>query len=71
MTTNKRTLNYAPFLISAGGRRFVLVVFFGLMYSGLLVFRYLDGTQYVTLQTLTVAAYLAANTLQKIKGGSE
>lgn len=69
--TVKKTLNYAPFLISSGGRRFVLVVFFGMMYSVLLVFRFLDGNQYVTLQTLTVAAYLAANTLQKIKGGSE
>jgi len=69
MTT--KALNYAPFLISSGGRRFVLVVFFGLMYSGLLVFGYLDGSQYVTLQTLTVAAYLAANTIQKIKGTTE
>ena len=69
MTT--KTLSYAPFLISSGGRRFVLVVFFGLMYSALLVFKYLDGNQYVTLQTLTVAAYLAANTIQKIKGTTE
>ena len=69
--TVKKTLNYAPFLLSSGGRRFVLVVFFGMMYSVLLVFRFLDGNQYVTLQTLTVAAYLTANTLQKIKGGSE
>jgi hypothetical protein len=68
MTVHKHALNYAQFLISAGGRRFVLVVFFGLMYSALLVSSHLDGAQYVTLQTLTVAAYLAANTIQKIKG---
>ena len=68
MTPRKQTLNYAQFIISAGGRRFVLVVLFGLMYSGLLVSSHLDGNQYVTLQTLTVAAYLAANTIQKLKG---
>ena len=53
---------------NAGGRRFLMVTGAGIVYTVLLVLKYLTGSEYVTLQIATVAAYLAANTAQKIKG---
>ena len=48
-----------------GGRRFLLVVGFGLVHTALLVGGYLDATVYGTLQIATVAAYIAGNGWQK------
>jgi len=48
-----------------GGRRFFLVLFFGLVYTALLVGGYLDSGAYVALQTLTIGAYIAGNGAQK------
>lgn len=48
-----------------GGRRFLLVVGCGLVYTALLVGGYLDGGAYVALQMATVAAYIAGNGYQK------
>ena len=62
---------YHHSIISAGGRRFLLVVGFGIVYTVLLWFSKLDGNQYVTLQSLTIGAYLTVNTIQKIKGTPE
>ena len=47
------------------GRRFYLVVGCALTYTGLLIGGFLDSGAYVALQTLTIGAYLAANTHQK------
>lgn len=52
-------------MTSYGGRRFLLVSVFGLIYTALLVNAYLDITAYVTLQTLTIGAYIAGNGAQK------
>ena len=48
-----------------GGRRFLLVVGCGLVYTALLVAGYIDPTVYGTLQIATVAAYIAGNGFQK------
>ena len=48
-----------------GGRRFLLVVVCGLVYTMLLVGGYLDSDAYVALQMATVAAYIAGNGAQK------
>ena len=48
-----------------GGRRFLLVVGCGLVYTALLVGGYIDPTVYGTLQIATVAAYIAGNGHQK------
>lgn len=48
-----------------GGRRFVLVVGCGLVYTALLISNYIDPTVYGTLQIATVAAYIAGNGHQK------
>jgi len=48
-----------------GGRRFILVVGCGLVYTALLIAGYIDPTVYGTLQIATVAAYISANTYQK------
>ena len=48
-----------------GGRRFLLVVSCGLVYTSLLVGGYLDATVYGTLQIATVAAYIAGSGYQK------
>ncbi len=56
-----------------GGRRFLLVVGCGLVYTALLVGGYIDPTVYGTLQIATVAAYIVGNGHQKhieIKHGS-
>lgn len=50
---------------SYGGRRFLLVLFFGLIYTALLIGGYLDSGAYVALQTLTIGAYIAGNGAQK------
>jgi len=47
------------------GRRFYLVIGCAITYTLLLTFGHLDSGAYVALQTLTVGAYLAANTHQK------
>jgi len=52
-----------------GGRRFLLTVGAGIVYTGLLIFGKLDITGYVTLQVATVAVYIGANTVQKVKAG--
>lgn len=65
--TAKKPNGYAQWLTTAGGRRFMLTVGSGLVYTGLLMGRWLSGTEYVTLQVATVAAYLAANTIQKVR----
>jgi hypothetical protein len=54
-----------------GGRRFLLTVGSGLVYTGLLIFDKLDSTAYVTLQVATVAVYIGANTVQKVKGAGD
>ena len=54
-----------------GGRRFVLTVGAGIVYTGLLVFGKLDATAYVTLQVATVAVYIGANTVQKVKARTQ
>jgi len=48
-----------------GGRRFILVVGCGLVYTALLVGGYLDSGAYVALQMATVAVYVAGNGYQK------
>lgn len=48
-----------------GGRRFMLVVGCGLVYTALLVAGYIDPTVYGTLQLGTVATYIAGNGYQK------
>lgn len=50
-----------------GGRRFLLTVGAGIVYTALLVLGFLDPTAYVTLQVATVAVYIGANTVQKVK----
>ena len=48
-----------------GGRRFLLVLICALSYTALLVGGYLDPASYVTLQMMTVGAYIAGNVAQK------
>lgn len=50
-----------------GGRRFVLTVGAGIVYTALRIFDKLDIAGYVTLQVATVAVYIGANTVQKVK----
>ena len=52
-------------MIKCGGRRFLLVVGCGLVYTGLLIGDCLDSGAYVALQMATVAAYIAGNGYQK------
>lgn len=52
-------------MIDYGGRRFLLVVGFGLINTALLVGGYIDQTVYAMLQGGTVAAYIAGNGAQK------
>ena len=52
-------------MTSLGGRRFTLTMLCGLTYTVLLVGGYLNEGAYVTLQMMTVGAYLAANGAQK------
>ena len=56
-----------------GGRRYTLTGVSALAYVGLLVGGYIDQGGFVTLQLMTVGAYLAANGHQKhleIKNGT-
>jgi len=53
-----------------GGRRFLLTVGAGIVYTGLLIFGKLDGAAYVTLQVATVGFYISANTVQKVRAKS-
>lgn len=48
-----------------GGRRFLLVVTCGLVYTALLVGGYIGEGSYVGLQIATVAAYITGNGAQK------
>ncbi len=48
-----------------GGRRYVLVIGCGLVYTALLITGYIDATVYGSLQIATVAAYIAGNGYQK------
>ena len=48
-----------------GGRRYILVIDWGLVYTALLIGGYIDATVYGTLQIATVAAYIAGNGWQK------
>jgi hypothetical protein len=52
---------------AAGGRRFVLTVGAGVIHGFLLWFGKLTESGYVTLTVATVGAYIAGNTIQKIK----
>lgn len=48
-----------------GGRRFVLVLLSCLGYTALLVGSYISESTYLSLQLMTVGAYIAGNGLQK------
>jgi hypothetical protein len=52
-------------LAGYGGRRFVLTVAASLLYTLLLIADLLSQDAYVTLQMMTVGAYMAANSVQK------
>ena len=54
-----------------GGRRFLLTVGAGIVYTVLRLIDKLDITGYVTLQVATVAVYIGANTAQKIRAKSQ
>lgn len=54
-----------------GGRRYVLTVGAGVVYTVLLTLGFLDPTAYVTLQVATVAVYIGANTAQKIRAKTQ
>ena len=54
-------------LTAWGGRRFLLTVGAGIVYTLLRLIDKLDITGYVTLQVATVAVYIGANTVQKVK----
>jgi len=54
-------------LTDFGGRRFLLTVGAGIVYTFLRVFDKIDISGYVTLQVATVAVYIGANTIQKVK----
>jgi putative Mn2+ efflux pump MntP len=58
----------AQWIPAVGGRRFILTVGAGLVNTILLWFGKLSESGYVTLVLSTVAAYIGANTTQKIKG---
>lgn len=51
-----------------GGRRFLLTLGCGVVTSILLWFGKLDGAIYATVVLGTVGAYIAGNTVQKVKG---
>ena len=56
-----------------GGRRFSLVLLLAFTYTALLVGGYIEEGGYITLQLMTVGAYLTANGHQKhleIKNGT-
>lgn len=55
-------------LTSWGGRRFLLTLGCGMVTSALLWFGKLDPTTYSVVILGTVGAYIAGNTVQKIKG---
>lgn len=48
-----------------GGRRFVLTVACGALYTVLLVAGLLSEDGYITLQMMTVGTFMAANSVQK------
>lgn len=52
-------------LETIGGRKFALVLFFGVLYTLLLVCGYIDATIYSSLQMVTVGAFIAGNVAQK------
>jgi uncharacterized membrane protein YeaQ/YmgE (transglycosylase-associated protein family) len=56
-------------LTTFGGRRFLLTVGCGVVTSVLLWHGKLDGPVYATVVLGTVGAYIAGNTVQKVKGG--
>ena len=55
----------AAYLQKQGGRRFLLTVGFGLIYTFLLIGDHLPPETYMTLQMVTIGAYLAGNGYQK------
>lgn len=54
-------------LTNLGGRRFLLTVGCGVVTSALLWFGKLDPTTYSVVVLGTVGAYIAGNTVQKLK----
>lgn len=55
-------------LDTLGGRRFMLTVGCGVVNAALLYWGKLSDGGYVTITLATVAAYVGANTYQKVKG---
>jgi hypothetical protein len=61
----------ASWIPAVGGRRFILTAGSGLVNTVLLWFGKLTESGFVTVTLATVAAYISANTYQKVKGGKD
>lgn len=55
-------------IAATGGRRFLLTVGAGLVNTALLIMGCVSEQTYLTLTLSTVAVYISANTVQKMKG---
>lgn len=58
-------MNVRDAIYASGGRRFSLTLGAACVYTGLLIAGLLTEGGYITLQTMTVGAYLVANGHQK------
>ena len=66
-------MSLAAHMKDAGGRRFLLVIGASAIYTVLFALSFLSENGYITLQLITVGAYLGANGHQKhmeIKNGN-
>lgn len=58
-------------IASWGGRRFLLTVGCGIASTALVWFSKISDEVYATVIIATVGAYIAGNTVQKVKGSNE
>lgn len=61
----------AEAISKVGGRRFLMVMGCSVVNTVLVWYAKIDGAVYRDILAFTVGAYIAGNTWQKVKGGSD
>ena len=71
MTAKKPVLTYHPWMTTAGGRKFLLVVYLTISDQVLVWFGKISGEAYGSIILGVVAVFVAGNAYIKTKAGSD